>query len=93
MAPFPGVHMKAEQLIEQAQSLLGGPEYRCTQKKQGKPCTQQHEDEVDRDGRPVFYFASDCKVAQTFCPACLAYWHVAVARNCLFDFARFSKEA
>lgn len=60
----------------------------CSQTKNGKACTLQHQDERDQEGRPVFWYGTDCKIVQTFCPACLAYWHVAVARNCVIALLR-----
>lgn len=68
--------------------LANSKNFPCIHPKDGVSCTAQHEGMSDRDGRQIFYFASDCKVAQTFCPSCLAYWHVAVARNCLFALER-----
>lgn len=51
-------------------------------------CTRQHEDEFDNDGRPLFFYGDGCKLVEGFCPSCRAYWHVAVARNAMFDHAR-----
>lgn len=79
--------------IEALQAKLNGPAFKCTREdKAGRACTMQHEGKLDKEDRPVLYFAPGCKVAQTFCPACSAYWHVAVARNQLFDYARFARE-
>jgi hypothetical protein len=78
--------------IEALTAALAGPTFRCMKMKGGKPCTQQHDGKLDRDDRPVFYYATGCRIVESFCPACLAYWHVAVARNCLFDYARFCAE-
>lgn len=72
-----------EAQLSNLQTELGGPLFPCTRQKDGKACTQQHERKLDRHGRTVFYFATGCKIVETFCPACLAYWHVAVARNCV----------
>lgn len=56
--------------------------------KRSVACVGQYEDETDEDGRPVFYYGNDCAVVSKLCPACAAYWHVAVARNCLLDVQR-----
>ncbi len=78
---------EAEKLIEQLQSLLGGPTYECTSQRDGKACTRQHEG-VDKKGQLKLYFSIGCKVVESFCPACRAYWLVAVARNELLTYRR-----
>jgi hypothetical protein len=81
-------------LLENIQLRLSDNDVaKCTRLKNGKCCTQHHEDERDDDGRPVFYYGDECRVVAEMCPACRAYWHVAVARNALFDLARVSKVA
>ncbi len=77
----------ARKLAEQLQTLLAGPDYECTSTRNGKACTQQHEG-LDKKGQPKFYFSIGCKVVETFCPACRAYWLVAVARNELITYHR-----
>lgn len=80
-----------EDMLSTIQSRLGGGDLPCTNlDANGRACTQQHEGKFDRVGRPIFYFATDCRIVETFCPACLAYWHVAVARNNLITFRRFA---
>ncbi len=80
--------MSALKLTDQLLHVLAGPEIPCTRKKDGKACTMQHDGKLDRKGCTVFYFSTGCKVVETFCPSCLAYWHVAVARNCLLEYQR-----
>lgn len=76
--------MTVSEMLEKLLSELGnGSRFPCSQVEGDKPCTLKHEGKTDKNGRTVFYFASDCKIAQTFCASCLAYWHVAVARNCI----------
>lgn len=52
----------------------------CLQQRDGKPCTKQHEGS-GTDGKRKLYFMPGCKVVESFCPVCSAYWHAAVARN------------
>ena len=58
----------------------------------GMPCTRQFEGERDRQGRPVFWYGTACKIVEKFCPTCAAYWHIAVARNEVFTLLRRSRE-
>lgn len=79
----------AENLIDRAQAMLAGEDYRCTRPaKDGTPCTRKHDDKFDDDGAPVYFYALGCEVVAQFCPACRAYWLVATARNALYDYAR-----
>jgi hypothetical protein len=80
--------------LEELQIQLGQEDaFPCVRQKEGKPCTRIYEDARDNDtGRPVFYFETGCRVVEEFCPACQAYWHVAVARNCLITLDRISPE-
>ena len=58
--------------------------------KRSVACLGQYEDQTDKDGRHVFFYGTECEVARKLCPACAAYWHVAVARNCLEDVRRIN---
>jgi hypothetical protein len=70
-----------DQLSKLQRVLMEEASFPCTRRKDGKACVQQHDRKLDRKGRTVFYFAIGCKVVETFCPACLTYWLIAVARN------------
>lgn len=42
-----------------------------------------------RRGHTQFWYGSDCKKAQEIlCSACLAYWHLCVARNLILRLAK-----
>jgi hypothetical protein len=79
--------MTTDDMLDRLLNRLGGEDFKCTRQKDGKVCARQYTNKFDKENRPIFYFATGCKVVESFCPACLAYWHVAVARNCL-DTAR-----
>jgi hypothetical protein len=80
------LHAALEKALELTNPL------RCTRQKAGKSCTRQHEDTFDKEGRPLYWYGDGCRLVESFCPSCRAYWHVAVARNAVFDFDRFSSE-
>lgn len=43
----------------------------------------------DKAGKPRFWYGSDCPYpAAHFCDACLAYWHLACARNIIIAAGR-----
>lgn len=76
--------MNATELIEKLLAELGGPAYPCEHRRGGRSCIQViGEERRKRDGGLVLWYATDCRAAERLCPTCLAYWHVAVARNCL----------
>lgn len=77
-----------ESSLNEMQTELGGPKHPCSRMRGGASCVRQHDGKFDKDGRPVFYFGVGCKVAETFCDSCLAYWLVAVARNAVISMMR-----
>lgn len=62
----------------------------CTGQKAKSSCIRQFEGKFDKEGRPVLFFGEGCKVVEKFCPSCRAYWHVATARNAVFDVDRIT---
>lgn len=83
---------QAQAMLETLITDLGNSnKFACLTPKSGRACTAQHEDEIDKKtGRDALWFATDCRLPETFCPSCRAYWHVAVAMNCLRDFERMT---
>lgn len=77
------------QLDALQQTLAREDSFGCLYKAQngGMACTRKHDRKFDRHGRFVYHYSPGCKVVEGFCPACSAYWHVAVARNQLIRFA------
>jgi hypothetical protein len=50
------------------------------------PCPSKYHGKTGRNGKSLFWYGSDCTLpAKKFCDPCLAYWHVAVARNILLS--------
>lgn len=81
--------MDVEQQLDDIQTVLSESErFPCTRMKNGRACTLQHMNLLDKEDRPIFFFGIDCQIVKTFCPSCLAYWLVAVARNCLIEIER-----
>jgi len=77
-----------EAQLNKIQVELMSTKFVCTRVKGGEPCTRQHDKERNHKGQFLYYFAPGCKVVESFCPACSAYWHVAVARNQMLELLR-----
>jgi len=94
-------HKELDKLLDGALTALNvEQDFPCSNQKpdaknDGKPTSCLARDHgFDKDDRPVFWFGSDCVVARKLlCPTCLAYWHVAVARNIMLDDGRWHSNA
>ena len=80
MATIGEMEAKAGELV----NALHGPAFPC-KAAGGKSCSHKAMDlKPRRDGKPQFWFGSDCQYPyKHFCDPCLAYWHIACARNIL----------
>lgn len=88
--------MTFDEAFEATDKLLtelgDGDAFQCLKPEGTKSCIQQFSDlGPDKKGRSQFWYGTDCRKAEQLCPSCAAYWHVSVARNCLFTLKRWTR--